>query len=58
MSTLPAWAAKLVSLYESHAASQFILYGNVSDQFVLPLEHPALQIRTGPFNVGKTASRR
>lgn len=42
MSTLPAWAAKLVSLYESHAASQFILYGNVSDQFVLPLEHPAL----------------
>lgn len=34
---LPAWAAEVVSLYESHAANQFVLYGNVEDEFVLPL---------------------
>ena len=34
---LPAWAGKLVSLYESKAANQFILYGNVNDRFVLPI---------------------
>jgi hypothetical protein len=34
---LPSWAADLVALYESHAASQFILHGNVNDRFVLPL---------------------
>jgi hypothetical protein len=34
---LPAWAADLVAQYESQAASQFILYGNVDDRFVLPL---------------------
>jgi hypothetical protein len=33
---LPDWARRLVSLYESHAANQFILYGNVNDRFVLP----------------------
>lgn len=33
--TLPAWATKLVALYESHAANQFLLYGNVNDRFVL-----------------------
>jgi len=35
--TLPEWARELVSLYESHCANQFILYGNVNDRFVLPL---------------------
>lgn len=35
--TLPAWAAEMVTLYESHAASQFILSGNVDDRFLLPL---------------------
>jgi hypothetical protein len=35
-SALPAWAAEMVALYESHAASQFILHGNVNDRFLLP----------------------
>jgi hypothetical protein len=35
--SLPAWAAKLVTLYESQASNQFLLYGNVNDRFVLPL---------------------
>ncbi len=39
---LPPWAEKLISLYESHAANQFILYGNVNDRFVLPLEPETL----------------
>jgi hypothetical protein len=34
---LPDWAARLVTLYESQAANQFLLYGNVNDRFVLPL---------------------
>lgn len=33
----PEWAAEVISLYQSHAASQFILYGNVQDRFLLPL---------------------
>ena len=32
---LPAWAAKLVSLYQSNAANQFLLFGNVNDRFLL-----------------------
>jgi hypothetical protein len=32
---LPRWCRELVELYESGAASQFILYGNVEDRFVL-----------------------
>jgi len=34
---MPAWARDVVSLYESGAANQFILYGNVNDEIVLPL---------------------
>jgi hypothetical protein len=34
---LPPWAAKLVSLYASHASNQFLLYGNINDRFVLPV---------------------
>lgn len=34
--SLPAWAAEAVALYESNAASQFILFGNVNDRFALP----------------------
>jgi len=34
---IPAWAGQLISLYESGAASQFVLYGNIYDRFVLPL---------------------
>src|SRR5256885_952214 len=41
--TLPSWASRLVTLYESQAANQFLLYGNVNDRFVLPLaEGPCL----------------
>jgi hypothetical protein len=35
---LPPWAAEVVAQYESQAASQFVLYGNVHDRFVLPLQ--------------------
>ncbi len=34
---IPDWAAEIVALYESNAASQFILHGNVQDRFILPL---------------------
>ena len=33
---LPAWARELVAAYESHAANQFILHGNVGDRLVVP----------------------
>jgi hypothetical protein len=36
-SALPAWAAELVLRYESDAANQFILHGNVNDLVLLPL---------------------
>lgn len=39
---LPGWAEKLIALYQSHSANQFILYGNVNDRFVLPVDPPAL----------------
>src|SRR5688500_7570920 len=32
---VPAWAAELAVAYESVAASQFILYGNVHDRLVV-----------------------
>lgn len=34
---LPEWASRLVALYESDSASQFILHGNVSDRYISPL---------------------
>lgn len=36
MPALPEWSRRLVALYESDAASQFILHGNVQDLFLLP----------------------
>jgi len=33
---LPAWARTVADLYESDAASQFIIYGNISDRVLLP----------------------
>lgn len=36
MSNLPAWAAEIADLYESHASSQFVLTGNVHDRFLVP----------------------
>ncbi len=32
---LPAWAQSLIELYESNAASQFLLYGNIADSVLL-----------------------
>ncbi|HOX39326.1 MAG TPA: ATP-binding protein [Candidatus Brocadiia bacterium] len=34
---LPPWARELIALYESDAASQFILHGNINDRIILPL---------------------
>src|SRR6185369_10580180 len=34
-STAPAWATELALAYESRAASQFILYGNVHDRIAV-----------------------
>lgn len=33
---LPTWAAEMAALYESGAASQFVLHGNVHDRVVIP----------------------
>ena len=33
---LPPWARSLAESYESNAASQFVIYGNISDRMVLP----------------------
>jgi hypothetical protein len=40
-SALPAWARDLIALYESNAANQFILHGNVGDRVVLPIGEKA-----------------
>lgn len=37
---LPDWASRLITLYESSAASQFIVHGNVSDRCLIPLPAP------------------
>ena len=34
--TLPGWAAELMALYEADSVSQFLIYGNVEDRFLLP----------------------
>jgi len=34
---MPTWAVELINQYESDAANQFILYGNINDRLVLPL---------------------
>ena len=34
----PQWARELAQTYESNASSQFILYGNVNDRLMLPLD--------------------
>src|SRR3981189_1759291 len=44
---LPPWARTLAELYESNAASQFIIYGNISDRMVLPT-HPAPRLGALP----------
>ncbi len=39
---LPDWSQELAATYESNAATQFILHGNVNDRFLLPLEKTRL----------------
>jgi len=39
---LPQWALDSIQLYESNAANQFIIYGNVNDQLVIPSPAPHL----------------
>ena len=34
--SLPQWARAIAESYESNAASQFVIYGNISDRMVLP----------------------
>jgi AAA+ superfamily predicted ATPase len=54
---LPLWARKLVELYESNAASQFVIYGNISDRMVLP-GPPAARLGALPdFLLGVLLSR-
>ena len=36
---LPPWAAQLVEQYESNAANQFIIYGNIHDRTLIPGRH-------------------
>jgi len=56
-STLPAWARALAEFYESNAASQFIIYGNISDRMVLP-GPPAAHLGALPdFLLGVLLSR-
>jgi hypothetical protein len=35
---MPGWARELISLYESNASNQFILFGNVNDQQLIPAD--------------------
>jgi hypothetical protein len=39
---LPSWALEAIQLYESNAASQFVIYGNVYDEIVIPSPTPHL----------------
>lgn len=38
-STLPTWAAELISLYQAETANQFILFGNVADRVIVPRDN-------------------
>ena len=46
---LPDWARDLVALYESGAANGFVLYGNVDDRMILPVENGQLLGNLGDF---------
>lgn len=54
---LPDWAQNLVDLYESNAAAQFIVYGNIGDRMLLPVA-PAPRLGALPdFLLGVLLSR-
>ena len=42
LARLPQWALDAIQLYESNAANQFIIFGNVNDQMVVPSPAPHL----------------
>lgn len=48
-SALPSWSTELISLYQSHAANQFILHGNVNDLMPIPVNGSA-EIRLGTLD--------
>ena len=48
VSSLPAWAREVIDLYESGAAAQFLLHGNVSDRQLLP--SPDGKLRMGSLD--------
>jgi hypothetical protein len=57
---LPAWSRELVTLYESGAACQFVLHGNVHDRMIVPhagaaapgsLREFLLAVLLAPFDV-------
>src|SRR5260370_2533160 len=39
---LPGWALEAIQLYESNAPSQFVIFGNVNDEIVIPSPSPHL----------------
>ena len=39
---LPGWASELADLYQSNAASQFIIHGNIHDRVLIPAAEPRL----------------
>jgi hypothetical protein len=57
LSALPVWARTLAESYESNAASQFIIYGNISDRMVLPAPAPPRLGTLSDFLQGVLLSR-
>ena len=54
---LPDWTQSLIELYESNAAGQFIVYGNIGDRMLVPVA-PAPRLGTLPdFLLGVLLSR-
>ena len=53
---LPTWAEKLIALYQSHSANQFLLYGNVNDRFLLRAGESTTLGSLSEF-LGRAASR-
>src|SRR5215813_2309022 len=54
---LPTWARNLAESYESNAASQFIIFGNISDRMVLQGAPPARLGSLPDFLLGALLSR-
>src|SRR5215475_13309411 len=57
ITALPAWARNLAESYESNAASQFIVFGNISDRMVLQGAPPARLGSLPDFLLGALLSR-